>query len=187
LALSRKTLFLLFGAVLALMVIVAVSLVRETASGARSLLAVRTPASEPLDQEMRPLTAEEETFAEALWPLHQETVEPAAGRLTAAGLAFFLDDHDASRFGAQLTPLRQIFHDTREKVAAIPVPSSLQWARDRYMELLNLYEQSAAEMLAVTRDGDEGHLIDAQHKSQRAAEELEKVGDSLWPAEHKPN
>jgi hypothetical protein len=187
LALSRSTFFLLLGAVLALMVVVVVSLVRETASGARAGFAVRTQTSEPLVPELRPLTAEEETFAEALWPLHQETVEPAAGRLTVAGLAFSLDDHDASRFGAQLTPLRQIFHDTREKVAAIPVPSSLQWARDRYVELLNLYEQSATEMLAVTRDGDEGHLIDAQHKSQRAAEELEKVGDSLWPSEHKPN
>jgi hypothetical protein len=120
LALSRSALFLLFGTVLALMVIVAVSLVRETASGARSGLAARTPASEPLVPDLRPLTAEEETFAEALWPLHQETVEPAAGRLTAAGLAFSLDDHDASRFGAQLTPLRQIFHDTREKWRPFP-------------------------------------------------------------------
>jgi hypothetical protein len=187
LALSRSTLFLLWGAVLALIVVVVVAFVRETASGTRSGFAVRTPTSEPLVPELRPLTAEEETFAEALWPLHQETVEPAAGRLTMAGLAFSLDDHDANRLGAQLRPLRQIFQDTRDKVAAIPVPSSLQWTRDRYVELLSLYEQSVTEMLAVTRDGDEGHLIDAQYKSQRAAEELEKVGDSLWPAEHKPN
>ena len=87
----------------------------------------------------------------------------------------------------KLTPLRQVFHDTRDKVAAIAVPSSMQSVRDRYMELLNLYEQSATEMLEVARDGDEGHLIDAQRKSQRAAEELVKVGDILWPGEHKPN
>jgi hypothetical protein len=68
LALSRSTFFLLLGAVLALMVVVVVSLVRETASGARAGFAVRTPTSEPLVPELRPLTAEEETFAEALSP-----------------------------------------------------------------------------------------------------------------------
>jgi hypothetical protein len=187
LAFSRSAVFLLCGAVVALLAIVAVSLQRETASGFARGAAVTTVASEPSVAAPAPFTADEEAFSEALWPLHQEVVEPAAGRLTAAGLAFALDDHDARRLGAQLTPLRQLFHDTRDKVAAIAVPSSLQWARDRYVELLNLYEQSATEMLEVTRDGDEGHLIDAQHKSQRAAEELVEVGDSLWPAEHKPN
>jgi hypothetical protein len=187
LAFSRSAVFLLCGAVIALLAIVAVSLQRETASGFARGAAMTTVASEPSVAAPAPFTADEETFSEALWPLHQEVVEPAAGRLTAAGLAFALDDHDARRLGAQLTPLRQVFHDTRDKVSAIAAPSSLQWARDRYIELLNLYEQSATEMLEVTRDGDEGHLIDAQRKSQRAAEELVEVGDSLWPAEHKPN
>jgi hypothetical protein len=169
------------------MAVVAVSLLRETAFGTIPKSSSMNVERDPSVPALRPLTAEEETFAEALWPLHQEIVEPAAGRLTSAGLGFALDDHDPVRLGAQLAPLRQLFHDTREQVAVIPVPSSLQAARDRYVELLSLYEQSATEMLAVTRDGDEGHLVDAQHKSLRAAEELEKVGDSLWPAEHKPN
>jgi hypothetical protein len=42
-------------------------------------------------------------------------------------------------------------------------------------------------MLEVARDGDEGHLINAQVKSQHAAEELIRIGDILWPGEHKPN
>jgi hypothetical protein len=63
----------------------------------------------------------------------------------------------------------------------------MQPLRDRYVALLVLYEQSATEMLEVARDGDEGHLINAQVKSQHAAEELIKIGDILWPGEHKPN
>jgi len=39
----------------------------------------------------------------------------------------------------------------------------------------------------VARDGDEGHLINAQVKSEHAAQELMKIGDILWPGEHKPN
>ena len=168
------------------MAVVAVSMQRETASSSApgsALLAVeREPVSTP-----PPLTAEEEAFTEALWPLHQEVVEASSGRLTFAGLAFVIDDHDADRLGAKLTPLRQTFHDTQAKVAAIPAPSSLQRIRDRYVGMLSLYELSATEMLKVAQDGDEGHLVDAQRTSEQAAEELVRLGDMLWPGEHKPN
>jgi hypothetical protein len=184
---TRSALFLLSGAVIALMAIVGTALQREIAPAplTRSTMAAvdsNTPEPAPAA-----LTAEEEAYAEALWPLHQEVVEASAGRLTSAGLAFAIDDHDAQRLAAKLTPLREAFRSTREKVAAISAPPSLQTVRDRYLELLSLYEQSATEMLEVARDGDDGHLIDAQHKSERAAEYLVKVGDVLWPGEHKPN
>jgi hypothetical protein len=186
LTLSRSALFLLAGAVVALIAVVVLSLQRETAFRYTAGSALTTVQREPVPTPP-PLTAEEAAFAETLWPLHQEVVEASAGRLTSAGIAFAIDDHDAHRLAAKLTPLRQVFHDTRAKVAAISAPSSLQPVRDRYVELLNLYEQSATEMLEVARDGDEGHLIDAQRKSEHAAEELVKVGDILWPGEHKPN
>jgi hypothetical protein len=183
-ATSRSAVVLLSGAVIALVVVVAVSLQHETSlprSGPADVRREPTVAAPP------PLTAAEEAFAAALWPWHQEIVEPSAGRLSSAGLAFAIDDHDAHRLTAKLTPLRQVFHDTRIKVAALSVPPSLQAAHDRYVDLLGLYEQSATEMLEVARDGDEGHLIDAQIKSEHAAEELVRVGDILWPGEHKPN
>ena len=186
-AFSRSALFLLFSAVVALLAVVAVSLQRETASGSTPGSAVTTVEQQPSVPAPQPLTAEEEAFAEALWPLHQEVVEASAGRLTSAGMTFAADDHDAHRLAEKLRPLRQVFHDTKEKVAAISAPPSLQQVRDRYVALLGLYEQSATEMLEVARDGDEGHLIDAQAKSEHAAQELVKVGDILWPGEHKPN
>jgi hypothetical protein len=185
LAFSRSALFLLSGAVVALLVVVAVSLQRETASGTG--LGSMSVDHESPGPNLPPLTPEEEAFAEALWPLHQEVVEASAGRLTAAGMTFVVDDHDASSLVAKLTPLRQIFLDTQRKVAAIPAPSSLQPVRERYVALLVLYEQSATEMMEVARDGDQGHLINAQSKSEHAAQELVKVGDILWPGEHKPN
>jgi hypothetical protein len=42
-------------------------------------------------------------------------------------------------------------------------------------------------MVKVAKDGKVEHLIVAQSMSQRAAEDLLKVGDVLWPSEHKPN
>jgi hypothetical protein len=185
LAFSRSALFLLPGALIALVAVVAVSLQRESASGTGlDHLSVAHEAPAP---KLPALTPEEETFAEALWPLHQEVVEASAGRLTSAGMTFAVDDHDANRLVGKLTPLRQIFVDTQGKVEAISAPPSMQPVRERYVALLVLYEQSATEMMEVARDGDEGHLINAQSKSERAAQELVKVGDILWPGEHKPN
>ncbi len=182
---SRSSLFVMSGAGIALVIVAGAVLQREIAP---ALPAPPTLASiEPLPPAPPALAAEEETYAEALWPFHQEVVEASAGRLTSAGLAFAIDDHDAQRLAAKVTPLRETFRSTRGKIAAIAAPPSLQSARETYLELLSLYEQSATEMLEVARDGDEGHLIDAQHKSERAAEELVKVGDVLWPGEHKPN
>jgi hypothetical protein len=184
---SRSSLLLIFGAGIALMVIVGAALQREIAPAlithpAMTTAEINSPVPAP-----PALTAEEEAYAETLWPLHQEVVEASAGRLTSAGIAYVIDDHDAQRLAAKLTPLRETFRATREKVAAVSAPPSLQAIRERYLELLSLYEQSATEMLEVARDGDEGHLIDAQHKSERAAEELVRVGDVLWSGEHKPN
>ena len=187
LAFSRSALFLLPGALIALVAVVTVSLQRETASGTglgSMSVGVEHESSAPT---LPPLTAEEEAFAEALWPLHQGVVEASAGRLTSAGMTFVVDDHDGKSLVSKLTPLRQIFVDTQKQVAAIPVPPSMQPVRERYVALLVLYEQSATEMMEVARDGDEGHLINAQSKSERAAQELVKVGDILWPGEHKPN
>jgi hypothetical protein len=98
--------------------IVAASLLRETASGSMPSSVLATGESAP--SVPRPLTAEEEAFAQVLWRLHQEVVKASAGRLTSAGMTFAADDHDANRLAAKLTPLRQVFHDTRKKVAATP-------------------------------------------------------------------
>lgn len=183
---SRNAIFLLSGAAVALSAIVALSLQREAGSIAASR-STQTIAEAKSSLTPPAFTAEEETFAGALWPLHQEIVEASAGRMSFAGLAYALDDHDATRLAEKAASLRQAFHETREKVADISVPPSLRQVRDRYMDMLRLYELSATEMLEAAHDGDNGHLIDAQHKSEHAAEELVKVGDILWPGEHKPN
>jgi hypothetical protein len=67
------------------------------------------------------------------------------------------------------------------------VPNSMQRVQDQYLGALALFETASAEMTKVGDDGKVDHLIEAQAISQRAAEDLLKVGDILWPGEHKPN
>jgi hypothetical protein len=181
---SRRALLLVSGLLtLTLIGTTGLALHREIAPARPDVPAVATtPRELPA-----PLTEAEEAYAEALWPLHQEIVEPSAGRLTFAGLAYAVDDHDSERLAAKLGPLRDTFRNAHEKVAAVPAPASMQSVRERYLESLSLYERSAAEMMEVAQDGNDRHLVLAQQTSERAAEDLVKAGDILWPGEHKPN
>ena len=56
-----------------------------------------------------------------------------------------------------------------------------------YLEAIDLLQNAASEMVKVEADGSVGHLLEAQNMSHHASENLLKVGDVLWPGEHKPN
>jgi hypothetical protein len=137
--------------------------------------------------EQNALSAEEEAYAAALWPIHSEVVEVSAVDLSFAGVAYVIEHHDAHRLEAQVLPLREIFRTAAGKAQAMVVPASMQKVHDQYLEALALYETASAEMVKVSADGKVEHLIEAQSMSQRAAEDLLKVGDVLWPGEYKPN
>jgi hypothetical protein len=151
-------------------------------SGANSVVASAAASPQP-----RPLSPEEEAYAIALWPTHNEFVEAAAVRLAFAGLVYATEDHDARKLAAAIQPVGVTFHTAHDKVRALDVPASLQRIHEQYLDVLTLYERASAEMLKVAADGNERHLIDAQELSHRAAQELIKAGDVLWPGEHKPN
>jgi hypothetical protein len=139
------------------------------------------------ESELNALSAEEEAYAAALWPIHSEVVEVSAVDLSFAGVAYMIEHHDAHRLEAQVLPLREIFRTAAGKAQGVVVPASMQKVHDRYLEALTLYETASAEMVKVAADGKVEHLIEAQSMSQRAAEDLLKVGDVLWPGEYKPN
>jgi hypothetical protein len=83
--------------------------------------------------------------------------------------------------------LHDRFRSVADQARSMPVPASMGKVHDRYLEALALYETASAEMVKVATDGKVEHLIEAQTMSQRAAEDLLKVGDVLWPGEYKPN
>jgi hypothetical protein len=144
-------------------------------------------ASVKTEPEQMPLSAEEEAYAAALWPIHSEVVEVSAVEMSFAGIAYVTEDHDAHRLGAKVMALRDRFRTAAGKARSLPVPASMSKVHDQYLEALALYETASAEMVKIAADGKVEHLIEAQTMSQRAAEDLLKVGDVLWPGEYKPN
>jgi hypothetical protein len=144
-------------------------------------------ASVKTGSEQNALSAEEEAYAAALWPIHSEVVEASALDMSLAGVAYVIEHHDAHRLEARVAPLRDRFRTAAEDVRAMAVPASMQKVHDWYLEALALYQSASAEMVMVAADDKVEHLIEAQMMSQRAAEDLLKVGDVLWPGEYKPN
>jgi hypothetical protein len=135
----------------------------------------------------KPLGAEEEAYAAALWPIHSEVVEVSAVDMSFAGIAYLTEHHDAHRLEAKVMPLRDRFRSAADKARSMPVPASMGRVHDQYLEALALFETASVEMIKVAADGKVEHLIEAQSMSQRGAEDLLKVGDVLWPGEYKPN
>jgi hypothetical protein len=159
--------------------------------GSRSALATASATAQlPVrDDGRRALTAEEEAYAAALWPLHSE-VKLAAVRMSFAGIAYKTEDHDPSQFVAKVRPLGGTLDSVAATVRSLDPPPSLRPVHDRYVAALSLYRAASAEMLQgvseVSEERDE-LLTAAQEKSFRASEDLLRVSDVLWPGEYRPH
>jgi hypothetical protein len=132
------------------------------------------------------LSAEEENYAAALWPIHQQ-VKTTAVQMTFAGLAYKLGDSDRTAVKDRVVPLTKIFRDALSQARRLSVPASFEKQHKQYLGALKLYEDASVEMVKIARDGKDEHLIAAQKMSFAASEDSLRVGDALWPGEYKPN
>jgi hypothetical protein len=137
-------------------------------------------------QERPALSAEEEAYAAALWPVH-EKIKTSAVQMTFAGLSYKLGDIDRMAVKERVTPLTKVFRDARSQAGQLKVPASLEKQHQLYLGALKLYEDASIEMAKIARDGKEDHLVNAQKMSYAASEDSLRVGDALWPGEYKPN
>jgi hypothetical protein len=173
---------LLFGFVLvSLLGILALAAVREVATTANARTA--RPALAP---PRPPLTAAEEAYALALWPIHSE-VKASALKMTFGGISYKLGELDRAGFKARVDASNETYRRAALRLAQITPPASLAQVHQQYLDAVRLYERSATEMARVARDGRVEHLVAAHPLSLEASEMLLKVGGVLWPSEYKPN
>jgi hypothetical protein len=171
---------LLAGVIVALTAVVGYAVQRELALQPAGDVAEPAVAADPI----RVLSADEEAYA--LWPIHRDAKVTAIG-MTFAGISYKTNGEDATRLEAEVAPLVQDFRAAIAKAEALEVPASIRDVHERYLGALALYENAAQETVKAARDGRDGHLIDAQRMSFRAAEDVLRVGDVLWPGEYKPH
>jgi hypothetical protein len=169
--------------VVGLIALMAVATFRETAK--TELLQVE--ANTEFNHVERPaVTAEEEAYARALWPIHAQVKQDAV-KMTFAGLAYKLGDIKRAAVKERVAPLTPMFDSAAAALNKLRPPASLQESHGEYREAIRLYRDSSVTMILVAADGRDEHLIQAQEMSAKAAGLTLKVGEMLWPGEYKPN
>ena len=165
--------------------VAAIAMVRET----------RQATSAPVEpaggaftghQQRAAFSAEEENYAAALWPVHEQ-VKSNAVRMTFTGLSYKMGEIDRAAVKDRVNPLVKAFREAYGAAAKLKAPASLEQQHQMYLNALKQYQSASEEMIKVAGDGRDEHLVKAQKLSFAAAEDLLRVGDVLWPAEFKPN
>ncbi len=170
--------------VLALLAVLGASLLREAAIVGRTAATAATRLSLPPSRPA--LTPAEESYAQALWVIHAD-VKQAAYTLTFSGLRYKLKQSDGPDFGTRIRDASRALDQAEARVRALAPPSSLDEVHAQYLDAVKLFQRSAAEMLKVTVDGRDAHLLAAHPLSQKASETLLRVGNTIWPGEYLPN
>ncbi|MGF7206300.1 hypothetical protein GGE65_000861 [Skermanella aerolata] len=141
-------------------------------------------------RERSALSAEEEVYAAELGQIHG-AVKLAAVEMSFAGVLYKTEHHDTGRLVQTIRSLSGQFAAAADHAGKLQTPASMQDIGRRYLAAVDLYVTASAEMMKVSQDaGDnvnDAYLIDAQAMTHRAAEELLRVGDRLWPGEYKPH
>jgi hypothetical protein len=171
---------LLAGVIGALIAVVGFAVQREFASRPTS------DAAAPTADAARALSADEEAYAAALWPIHRE-VKLAALGMSFAGITYKTDGQDAAGLEAKIAPLAEKLKAAMAKARALEVPASMRAVHERYLGALASYQNASDKMIEAARDGRDEYLIEAQGMSFRASEDTLRVGDVLWPGEYKPH
>jgi hypothetical protein len=138
------------------------------------------------NQQRPAFSAAEESYAAALWPVHEQ-VKSNAVKMTFTGLSYKMGEIDRTSVKNRVSPLAKAFREAYGTAAKLKVPTSLQPQHQIYLSALKQYQSASEEMARIAGDGKDEHLIAAQKLSFAASEELLRVGDVLWPGEFKPN
>ena len=131
-------------------------------------------------------TAAEETYARALWSVHEE-VKGGSFRMTMGGLNYKIGDIDRAELRARLQAVAGTYQRAEARARALDPPDSLRPAHREYLDALRLYRESTTEMLKTAEDSRDDHLVAALPLSQEASRKLLVVGQTLWPGEYVPN
>lgn len=169
--------------VVGLIALVAVAAVRETAKPKQQEVATNSAFGH---SERPAMTAAEEAYAHALWPVHAQVKQDAV-KMTFAGLAYKMGDIKRAVVKDRVAPLTPKFDSALAKMNNLQPPASMRELHGEYVEAIKLYRDASVIMIKVAADGRDQHLIEAQERSEIASGLTLKVGETLWPGEYKPN
>jgi hypothetical protein len=176
----KLILFTLVVALLGAFVGVAVS--REAAPAAPAVAANRPALPTP-----RPaLARNEQTYIEALWPIHTE-IERIAVRVALGASFYKLNDLSRDELKTRLLDALAAYQAANQRLRAITPPQTLQPRHDTYVTAVRLFQESTLEMLRMFDDGSDEHLARGFPMSIEGSDKIREVGAQFWPDEYPPN
>jgi hypothetical protein len=147
----------------------------------------REAAAGPLRVAQRPaLSADEEAYVEALWPIHTE-VEVAAERVGLGAIFYKTNDLERTELKARLDGALASYRAAEQRLRGLHPPASLQDSHATYLTAVGLFEQSAVEMLKMFDDGSEDHLQAGYPAYLDGTNKIRDIGGTFWPDEFPPN
>jgi hypothetical protein len=179
---TARGLVLLSIAAGALFVAAAVVIVQRSANDGAPVAAFSRSGSTSEHGPRPALTAAEERYIAALWPIHGD-VERAALRLGLGQLLYLERDLDAPSLRGRTETALATYRRAATDLASLQPPPSLASEHAGYAGAIELFEASALELLQMFRDGDESRMAAAYPKSQEATDRIREIGGKFWPHE----
>jgi hypothetical protein len=144
-------------------------------------------AAAPQTRSSRPaLTADEERYIRALWPIHGD-VERTTMRMSLGQIFYAGKDLSASELKARVQQALATYQGAQARMQALQPPASLRAQHDDYLAAVRLFEESANEAMKMFDDGREDHLLAAHPKGQAGADKIREIGGKFWPNEFAPH
>lgn len=179
---SRRRALIAVG-VLILVAIVIVAIAREATSRRLVVAAAVSPLTAP---SRPPLTRAEETYIQALWPIHG-AVERSAVRMSLGQIFYVTKEMKQAELKARVDEALTTFQRAEAQLRGLEPPPSLQRAHDDYGAAVRLFHKSTIEVSKILADGDEDHLRAAYPLGQKASDKIREIGLKFWPHEFPPN
>jgi len=177
-------LMLLLVVVLGLGGFIGLSLSRELANPGDS---ARVSGAGPVRDTQRPaLTADEQAYVEALWPIHTD-VEVAAERVALGAIFYKTNDLDRTQLKSRLEQALSSYRAADGKLHELHPPESMRDSHAEYVAAVGLFEQSTLEMLKTFDDGSDEHLQAGYPAYLDGTNRIRNIGGSFWPDEFPPN
>ncbi len=182
LALRNKGFLLVVGA-LVLAGVVAFTVVHSVTTGRFATSVSTQPASRP---PRPPLTRAEEAYSQALWPIHG-AVERSAVRMSLGQIFYKIHDMDRAELKTRVDEALATYRQAEMRLRELRPPLSLERAHADYLAAVQLFQNSALEVLKMFDDGSDDHLLAAYPLSLEGSNKIRVVGAQFWPGEFPPN
>jgi hypothetical protein len=167
--------------VLGLIGVLAFAVSREVTTTASPVTA------QPSPRPPRPaLSAAEEAYMRALWPIHGD-VERSVMRMSLGQILYKTDDLSRTELKTRMEQALVTLRGADSRIRALAPPATLRGEHDEYLAAVRLFQDGAVEAIKMFTDGREEHLLAAYPKSQAGSDKIRQVGGKFWPDEFPPN